>query len=86
MEYTKYKGYYIGTGPNDFHSKAEIDEFILARAVKRLNMLVGFFVRDHSMEASALLSDHEMWMIDVLGLTPAQVEDMEIAAMGSARR
>lgn len=79
-----YRGYYIGQGPNDFRSRAEIDEFLRQRAVKRLRLLVGFFLRDGSMAASAFLSDHEAQMVRQHGFTPQEVEDLEIEMMREA--
>lgn len=81
-----YRGYYIGEGPNDFHSRKEIDEFLRQRAVKRLRLLVGFFLRDGSMEASAFLSDHETQMVRQHGFTPQEVEDLEIEMMMEAKQ
>lgn len=73
----KYKGYYIDGFY--FTCKADIDAFIREKAIKRLKMLIGFFHRDGSMEASVMLSNHELYMETHLGFTPAEIEDMEIA-------
>lgn len=81
-----YRGYYIGQGPNDFHSRAEIDEFLRQRAVKRLRLLVGFFLRDGNMAACAFLSDHETQMVRQHGFTPQEVEDLEIEMMREAEQ
>ena len=45
-----YRGYYIGQGPNDFHSRAEIDEFLRQRAVKRLRLFTPQEVEDLEIE------------------------------------
>lgn len=77
-----YRGYYIDGFY--FHSREEIDEFLRQRAVKRLRLLVGFFLRDGSLEASALLSDHETHMVRLHGFTPQEVEDLEIEMLKEA--
>ena len=77
-----YRGYYIDGFY--FHSRAEIDEFLRQRAVKRLRLLVGFFLRDGNMAACAFLSDHETQMVRQHGFTPQEVEDLEIEMMREA--
>lgn len=76
-----YRGYYIGEGPNDFHSKAEIDCFLRERAVKRMKLLVHFFCRGGDMAASKMLSDHELQMMQQNKFTPAEIEELEIEFM-----
>lgn len=77
-----YRGYYIDGFY--FHSRAEIDEFLRQRAIKRMQMLVGFFARDGSMEASVMLANHETQMVRQHGFTPQEVEDLEIEMLKEA--
>lgn len=77
----KYRGYYIGTGANDFHSEAEIDEFLRSRDIKWLKFWVHEFHKYRSMEASSVLSDHELRIMRQHGFTPVEIEELEIKFM-----
>lgn len=77
-EYVLYKGYYIGHGPNDFHSRAEIDNFIKRREVELYKRYLRSFERDGSMGAFAVVSEQADRLCKVYGMTRDEVEALEI--------
>ena len=74
----QYRGYYIDRV--NFHSTSDIDDFIKDLAISRLTVYCHAFHLNRTTEAALILSDHEDWMVRNCGMTPAEVEDIEIAA------
>lgn len=87
MEYREYKGYYIGKGPNDFHSKAEVDEHIKQKAVESFKNAVELFCKAVDAEESMVFSIYAAELADNLikyhGFTPDETEAIEIEVMKS---
>ena len=83
MEYIKYRGYYIGQGPNDFHSRDEIDAFIRGQMVRRLQTVIGQMLQytdaDQIMAAS-LEADRIEQQMHADGMSWEEIEAAEIPA------
>lgn len=75
-EYRKYRGYYIG--PGAFQTKAEIDNFIKQQAIRRYQSYCRSFLRDRTIEASVVMSNHADYMHNVCGMSYDEIEAIEI--------
>lgn len=65
-----------------FNSKAEIDEFIKAEAVKAYKQALRFFYRDGSMEASIFANRRAERLHRVCGMSWTDIESLEFDVLG----
>ena len=59
-------------------AKAEIDNFIKQQAVERYKSYCRSFMRDSTLEASVVISDHADYMHNVCGMSYDEIEAIEI--------
>lgn len=78
----KYRGYYIDGVI--FHSESEIDAFIKKQAIEHYKMLCAMFANKPSIELSVMMCDKADYLHNVLGLSYAEIEDIEIEAIKAA--
>ena len=82
----QYKGYYIDGVA--FNSKAEIDEFIKAQNIKRMNqfnrMMLKATTPARMMAANAEANKVARYLHDYCGMSWAEIEDAEIEGMKTA--
>lgn len=81
-EYTYYKGYYIGHGPNDFHSRREIDEHLKKLAIQLYKRYIRSMYHDSTIPATPqCVIDQADQLHKVYGLTGEEIEAIEIEAI-----
>lgn len=81
-EYIFYKGYYIGRGPNDFHSRHEIDEHLKKLAIQLYKSFMRSMYRDTTTPATPqCVIDQADQLHKVYGLTWDEIEAIEIEAL-----
>lgn len=74
-----YKGYYIDHVM--FNNKAEIDEFIKNQSIKSYKQLVKLFCNNPTMARNVACCDQAERLNKQFGMSWADIEDIEIAAM-----
>lgn len=79
----QYKGYYIGEGPNDFHSEQEIDTFIRKRNVAKMQQFIRK-VNSHTdpdmMMAASVEASKIADQLHADGMSWDEIEAAEMAA------
>lgn len=79
----QYKGYYIGEGPNDFHSAQDIDAFIRAQKIKRMQQFIRMANRytDEGMIMAASAEASKIaYQLHADGMSWDEIEAAEMAA------
>lgn len=78
-EYRAYRGYYIGFGPNDFHTEAAVDAFILDRLKAKYRNAIKRFAAAASMELS-IYASRIADQLAAEGLSWSEIEEIELSA------
>lgn len=80
----QFKGYYIGVGPNDFHSEQEIDATIKELSVRKMQHFIRLMNNctdpDMIMAASIEAGKIAETLAKEYGMTWGEIEAAEVAA------